>query len=113
MAIQTNTTQKPLTINNTANINFTKKLDSLNSEFSATAQYGNFISKSLDDITQQLSTGIYPNIQMKRSTGLNNIQIFTGQMDLNKSFNKKWKLETGLKDSYITNNSKINFENYF
>ena len=112
LAIQTNTTQKPLTINNTANINFTKKLDSLNSEFSATAQYGNFISKSLDDITQQLSTGIYPNIQMKRSTGLNNIQIFTGQMDLNKSFNKKWKLETGLKDSYITNNSKINFENY-
>ena len=112
LAIQTNTTQKPLTINNTANINFTKKLDSLDSEFSATAQYGNFISKSLDDITQQLSTGIYPNIQMKRSTGLNNIQIFTGQMDLNKSFNKKWKLETGLKDSYITNNSKINFENY-
>lgn len=112
LAIQTNTTQKPLTINNTANINFTKKLDSLNSEFSATAQYGNFISKSLDDITQQLSIGIYPNIQMKRSTGLNNIQIFTGQMDLNKSFNKKWKLETGLKDSYISNNSKINFENY-
>ena len=112
VSIGTYTTQKPRVINNAVNINFTKKLDTLGSEFIATAQYGNFISKSLDEIKQEISLGINPDIQIKRSSGLNNIQIFTGQVDLNKSFNKKWKLESGLKNSYITNNSEINFENY-
>ena len=112
VSIGTYTVQKPRLVNNSANINFTKKLDTLGSEFTATGQYGNFISKSLDEIKQEISLGINPDIQNKRSTGLNNIQIFTGQVDLNKSFNKKWKLESGLKNSYITNNSEINFENY-
>ncbi len=112
LTIQTYTIQKPKRLNNTANINYSKKTDTLGSEFTATVQYGNFVSKNFEEIIQRIYLGSNLDQQSKRNTGTNNIQIITGQADLNKAFNKKWKLETGLKDSYIINQSEINFENY-
>ena len=44
---------------------------------------------------------------------MNEIQLFTGQTDLIKVFNKKWEIESGIKDSYIINESAIDFENYY
>jgi len=111
LSIETFTLGEPVLINNTGSINFTKTLDTLKSEFSVTAQYGNFISKNLETITQNIYIGNSTNQQIKRNTGLNNIQLFTGQSDLTKAFNKKWKLESGVKVSYIINESKINLEN--
>ena len=110
--IQTYTVSKPLLINNSANINYSKTLDTLSSDLSATVQYGDFLSNNQDDITQRIFIGNNSNKEIKRSKGLNDIRIFTGQVDLNKSFNKKWRLESGLKNSHIINQSKINFELY-
>ena len=111
-SLETHTVSKPKTINNSANINYTKKLDTLKSEFTVAIQYGNFLSKNLDEITQELFAGTTTSEQLKRNKGENNIQIYTAQADLTKAFNKKWKLESGLKESYIVNQSELNFENY-
>lgn len=112
LTLQTYTVSKPKMVNNTANINYSKKLDTLKSEFTITGQYGNFSSNNSDEINQKIVVGNTSSEQIKRNKGVNNIQIFTGQADLNKSFSKKWKLESGIKNSFITNQSKINFENY-
>lgn len=112
LIIQTNTISKPIKIMNSANIYFTKKIDTLQSEYSLTGQYGNFNSTNSDQISEQVFIGNDPNEQMKRNGGVNVIQIFTVQADLNKAFNKKWKLESGIKGSRISNQSDINLENY-
>lgn len=111
--IQTNTFAKPRSINNTANINYSKKLDTLKSELAAAIQYGNFISNNFEEITQDIiNIGSSNSHQIKRNKGENNIRIFTAQADFTKSFNKNWKLENGVKESFIVNQSKLNFENY-
>ena len=47
----------------------------------------------------------------KRNSNQNNIQIASAQVDLTKAFNKRWKLESGLKESYISKISDLKFEN--
>ncbi|MFL5766172.1 MAG: outer membrane beta-barrel protein [Bacteroidia bacterium] len=111
-SIQTFTIAKPRLINNTVSLSYSRKLDTLESDLNITGQYGVFNSKDFEEITQRIYSGGSSYRQLKRNTGDNTIQIATGQADLNKSFNKKWKLESGVKDSYITNQSAINFENY-
>jgi hypothetical protein len=110
--IVTYTLARPRSTNNTASLSYTKKLDTLESEFSMTAQYGNFISSNSEVISQQIISYGAPIKESRRNTGKNDISIMTGQADLNKSFNKKWRLESGVKSSYITNKSWINFESY-
>lgn len=112
LTIQTNTISKPIKIMNSANIYFTKKIDTLQSEYSLAAQYGNYNATNSDEITQQIFIGNNSNEQMKRNNGVNAIQIFTAQADLIKAFNKNWKLESGIKGSFISNQSEINLENY-
>ncbi len=112
LTIETNTLSHPKLINNTANVNYTRILDTLKSEWSAAFQYGNFTSKNFDEITQKIIVVNTIDQQLKRNSGLNEIQLFTGQTDLIKVFNKKWEIESGIKDSYIINESAIDFENY-
>jgi hypothetical protein len=112
LTIETYTLSQPKLINNTANINYTRTLDTLKSEWTTAFQYGNFTSKNFDEITQKTIVAGTTDQQLKRNNGLNEIQLFTGQTDLIKAFNKKWKLEGGIKDSYIINESAIDFENY-
>lgn len=112
LTIQTNTISKPIKSMNSANIYFAKKIDTLQSEYSLTAQYGSFNSTNSDEITQQIFKGNNSNEQTKRNSGINAIQIFTAQAGLIKAFNKSWKLESGIKGSDISNQSKINLENY-
>lgn len=110
--IKTYTVSQPVLTNNTATLNFSRTLDTLKSDLSITAQYGDFLSNNRDDINQSILVGGLTNSQLKRSTGNNHIQIATGQADLSKLFNKKWKLETGIKESYVDNKSAINFANF-
>jgi hypothetical protein len=112
LSIQTSTIAKPILFNNSAIINYSKKLDTLKSELTAAIQYGNFSANNLDEITQQIIIGNTINKQVRRNKGINDIQVLTSQIDLNKSFNKKWTFESGLKNSYILNQSEINLENY-
>ncbi|MBN8694891.1 MAG: TonB-dependent receptor family protein [Bacteroidetes bacterium] len=112
LTIETYTLSQPKLINNTANVNYTRTLDTLKSEWTTAFQYGHFTSRNFDEITQKTIFVGTTDQQLKRNNGLNEIQLFTGQTDLIKAFNKKWKLESGIKDSYIINESAIDFENY-
>lgn len=66
LTLQTNTISKQLKFNNAASINFIKKLDTLKSEFTLAAQYGNFNSTNLEEITQQISIGTNSDQQIKK-----------------------------------------------
>ena len=109
--LHTTTKSTPLLMNNGINGNYTKKLDTLGSELFAAVQYGNFIIKQTGNIHLQTR---YNNLiieEDKRNSNQNNIQIASAQVDLTKAFNKRWKLESGLKESYISKISDLKFEN--
>ena len=109
--LHTVTKNAPLLVNNGVNTNYSKKIDTLGSEIFAAVQYGNFMIKQIGNIAVETK---YNNLifnEVKRNSNKNNIQIASAQLDFNKAFNKKWKLESGLKESYITKISDIKFEN--
>ncbi len=110
-SLHTTTHGKSTNINNAATLNYNRKLDTLGGDLNVTAQYANFSSVNVQNILQNTIIGNSSNSQDKRNTGNNTIQILTGQADLNKPINKAWKLELGLKNSYIPKTGKINFEN--
>lgn len=112
LSIETNTLSRPKLLNNSFNVNYNRIIDTLKSEWTTVFQYGNFRSDNYDQITQKTISVGSVDQQLKRNTGLNKIQLFTGQSDLIKAFNKKWKLESGIKNSYIINESAIDFQNY-
>ncbi len=109
--LKTTTTHNPFQINNSANINYSKKFDTLGTELFAAAQYGNFVSRSVSNIGQNTSHSSFTTDQEKRNSNRNDIKIFSAQVDLTNVFTKKWKLESGLKNSYIGKTSDIKFEN--
>lgn len=110
--LYTNTHGRPVTMNNSMNGNFTRKLDTLGSELFVAAQYGVFNITNQSNILQQTKSGGTTSYNSKRNLNNNYINIIGAQADLTKAFNKKWKLETGIKESYIRKSSNITFENY-
>ena len=109
--LYTNTKSVPTLINHNLSVNFNKKFDTLGTELFMAAQYGNFNIKNASHIHQETTfNGLIANAE-KRNTNQNNIKIITAQLDFSKVFNKKWKLESGLKESYIYKTSDIKFEN--
>jgi hypothetical protein len=109
--LKTTTTHNPFQINNSANINYSKKFDTLGTELFSAVQYGNFVSKTVSNIGQNTSYGSFASDQDKRNSNRNDIKIFSAQIDLTNAFKSKWKLESGLKNSYIGKTSDITFEN--
>jgi outer membrane receptor protein involved in Fe transport len=109
--IHTLTDAKPLLINNSFNLVYNQKLDTAGGELFGAVQYGDFSSSNSGLINQTITIGNTTNASEKRNTSLNDIQLFTAQLDYNKGLSKKWKLETGLKDSYIINTNNSKFEN--
>ena len=109
--LYTNTKSVPKLINHNISTNFNKKIDTLGTELFIAAQYGNFNIKNISNIHQETTfNGLVVNVE-KRNTNQNNIKIITAQLDFSKALNKKWKLESGLKESYIYKTSDIKFEN--
>jgi len=109
--LKTTTVHNPFQINNGANINYSKKFDTLGTELFSAVQYGNFVSKTVSNIGQNTSYASFATDQEKRNSNKNDIKIFSAQIDLTTVFNKKCKLESGLKNSYIAKTSDIKFEN--
>ena len=110
--LKTSTKTKPLSINNNFTANYTKRFDTLGTELFIAAQYGDFNIKNIANINQETSFGgLMTNLE-KRNTNQNNINIISAQIDFIKVFNKKWKLESGIKETYISKASDIKFENY-
>ncbi len=110
--LKTNTKSKPLSINNNITANYTKRFDTLGTELFIAAQYGDFNIKNIANIHQTTSVGFVNTGIEKRNTNQNNIHIVSAQLDFTKVFNKKWKLESGIKETYISKTSDIKFENY-
>jgi hypothetical protein len=110
--LKTHTETKPLSVNNNITANYTKRFDTLGTELFIAAQYGDFNIKNISNITQETTFGGLTTDLEKRNTNQNNINIISAQIDFTKVFSKKWKLESGIKETYISKTSDIKFENY-
>jgi hypothetical protein len=110
--LKTSTKTKPLSINNNFTANYTKRFDTLGTELFIAAQYGDFNIKNIANINQETSFGGLTTNLEKRNTNQNNINIISAQIDFIKVSNKKWKIESGIKETYISKASDIKFENY-
>jgi hypothetical protein len=108
--LQTTTNTKPVLINNSLNLVFTRKLDSLGGELFSAAQYGDFSANSIGQIAQTITTGTNSSSDQKIATNANDIRIISVQLDYTKYFHKHWKLETGFKNSNVLNVSSVNFQ---
>jgi outer membrane receptor protein involved in Fe transport len=111
-ALQTKTNGKPTLINNSINVIYNRKLDTLGSELFAAIQYGKFTSSSVGQIFQIVSAPNYYQESQKRNNNKNDIQLLTAQLDYTKLFSKKWKVEAGLKDALTLKSSTVKFENF-
>ncbi|HTL83337.1 MAG TPA: TonB-dependent receptor [Bacteroidia bacterium] len=97
-----------------ANLYLDKKIDTLGQEFSASADYLAYNTLTDENFDLNYSYGFGANLyppeyQKSRSTG--DIGIFVAQADYAHPFNKKYKLETGLKSSYVGTNNDLAFSN--
>lgn len=110
--LKTSTYAKPLSINNNITANYTKRFDTLGTELFVAAQYGDFNIKNTANINQTTTYGGLSSDLEKRNTNRNHINIMSAQLDFIKVFSKKWKLESGIKETYISKTSDIKFENY-
>ncbi|MDX2361941.1 MAG: outer membrane beta-barrel family protein [Crocinitomicaceae bacterium] len=84
-------------------------LDTLGSELFITGQYSSFDLESESRIHQVSNFGSSI-INEFRSDNVNDINVYAGQADYTKIFSDKLKLDLGVKDSYVTNSSRVNFE---
>ncbi len=110
--LHTKTATSPLQVNHNINANYSKKLDTLGSELFAAAQYGSFDIKNVSPINQETRFNSITAYEEKRNTNQNNVNIISAQVDWTKAFNKRWKLESGIKEANIRKISDIKFENY-
>ena len=110
--LKTKTVNVPVRLNHNANLNYFRKLDTLGSEFFIGTQFGNFVSGTTARITQDVIQGNTILKQEKRNRNTSDIKIYAAQTDLTKYFDKKWKLDVGLKESYVTKGGEVNFENF-
>lgn len=97
-------------ISNTLNLSLQNTLDTLGSNFQLAGQFATY---DLDRIGRTQQLFIKENVSTpinRKSTNQNDIRIYSFQADYKKVFNKKWTLENGLKNAYVTNSSALRFE---
>ena len=103
------TNGKGNSINNSINLNYSRDLDTLDSELFAAVQYSNYQSNTKDLINQtqrQPSDTLLNNFQNNNHS---NIHIATAQFDLTKGFKNGIRWESGAKNAFIHNSSNISF----
>ena len=88
---------------------YVRTLDTLESEISLTGQYTNFNIDANNRITQISDFGT-PVTSYFRNNNTNSIRVYSGNLDYVKNWSDKIKLNFGAKNSYVTNESAINFE---
>ena len=88
---------------------FIRTLDTLDSEVSVTGQYTNFKINANNDI-EQISNFGTPVTSRFRNNNVNAINVYSANVDYVKNWSDKVKLNLGAKNSYVTNESAINFE---
>lgn len=103
----TNSDQKA--INNSINLNYTRDLDTLESEIFAAVQYSNYQQDSKDAIEQEQAMPLDTVQDYFKNNNNSYIHIFNAQVDFTKGFRNGIKLEAGAKNALILNNSDISF----
>jgi hypothetical protein len=104
---------KNLFKNGSANLYFDQKLDTNGKELSASVDY---LAYDVDN-KQDFNLNYFDNFQNvsapsenQRSDALSNINILVGQIDYAHPFGKKYKLETGVKSSYVKTANDLTFD---
>jgi len=103
----TNSNQKAM--NNSININYTRELDSLDSEIFAAVQYSSYQQDTRDAIDQTQAMPQDTSQDYFKNNSNSSIHIVNAQMDFTKGFRNGIKLEAGVKNALILNNSDISF----
>lgn len=107
--ITSNTIENPKSISHNISTGYSRLIDTLGSDFRVAAQYTNFDFSGEGDITQTASFGFTQN-DIFRSRSNSGIQVLIGQADLTKKFSRKFNFGSGVKNSYVTNNSGIDLQ---
>ncbi len=95
--------------NNSVNLNYTRDLDTLDSELFIAAQYSNYQMNTQDAINQLLTDPTGTVSQELRNNSLTTIHLLNGQLDYTKGFQNGLEFQAGLKGAAVFNASSINF----
>ena len=96
--------------NNTINLFYENKLDTLGSNIFISGQYSTYDLNRLENINQKLERNENTSVQKMRTYNINNIDVMTFQLDYDKNLPSGIKLIGGVKNAYITNLSILNFD---
>ncbi|MFK7796607.1 MAG: TonB-dependent receptor [Aureispira sp.] len=95
--------------NNSVNLNYTRDLDTLDSELFIAAQYSNYQLDTRDNIDQFLTTPNDTSTQLFQNNSLTSIHLVNGQLDYTKGFKNNMQFQAGVKGAAVLNSSSINF----
>ncbi|UKN02768.1 outer membrane beta-barrel family protein [Paracrocinitomix mangrovi] len=107
--ISSTTVNVPKRFSHSVSTGYVHTIDSLGSDFRIAGQYTNFNFSGEGDIWQQTDFNSTQSNRYK-STSSSGIEVFMAQADLLKKFNDKVSFAAGIKNSYVTNNSGIDFQ---
>lgn len=107
--ITANTKGNSTTLNNSVNLNYTRDLDTLDSELFIAGQYSNYTKKGLDQIHQVQTMPLDTQSNIFRNGNNSSIHIFNAQADFTKGFKNGFMFQAGVRNAFITNSSTINF----
>jgi hypothetical protein len=96
-------------MNNSVNLNYTRDLDTLDSEIFIAGQYSNYTRKGLDKINQIQRIPLDTQYNSYLNGNESAINIINGQVDFTKGFKNKMLFQAGAKNAFIMNNSTISF----
>ncbi len=99
--------------NATVGLYFNQKLDSTGTEISTSGDYVTYYNRSLEkyDLYFLDQSGIENAIpSYQRSFPNTDIAIYAGQVDFTHPFEKKYKIDAGIKSSYVKTNNNLLFE---
>ncbi|AZB35856.1 TonB-dependent receptor domain-containing protein [Chryseobacterium bernardetii] len=95
------------------NLNHKYTIDSLGSEISTDFDYINYVNSSLqsfDTRTHEIADGT-DNLDIIKGDMDGKLNIYSLKSDLNKNFKNDWKLETGIKTSFVKTDNDLKFFN--
>ncbi|MGE8552860.1 MAG: TonB-dependent receptor domain-containing protein [Chryseobacterium jejuense] len=95
------------------NLNHKYTIDSLGSEISTDFDYINYSNSSLqsfDTKTHEINSG-EDNLDIIKGDMNGKLNIYSLKSDLNKNFKDDWKLETGIKTSFVKTDNDLKFFN--
>ncbi|WP_207425437.1 outer membrane beta-barrel family protein [Pedobacter sp. SYSU D00535] len=100
-------------VNNAINFNLKTNLDTMGRELTFDADYSKYNGK-LDEFRDSYYTGFANNAGVEKVNNLApaDIEIISAKLDYTHPLNKRLKIETGLKSSWVTTDNNFRFSNF-